>query len=191
VGTNDAGTTYTDYYFHSGGSITDSKGNTYAKISDITKSQVGLENVQNTAFYKRVTTVNDTPWNMAGTTNSAAFTIYAPITAGTSGQVLTSTAGTPSWTNQSSLSVGSAAIANRLALNGIADSTTYGTYAGIIQTNTGGPESESWHNSLKILHNNSSGYYTQLAQNFTGSHGLWHRSNRAGTISRWYKVIDD
>lgn len=35
VGTNDGGTTFTDYYFHPGGSITDSKGNTYAKTSDI------------------------------------------------------------------------------------------------------------------------------------------------------------
>lgn len=88
-------------------------------------------------------------------------------------------------------SAGSATTASRLGLNGIADSTAYGSYAGIIQTNSGGPESGSWHNSLKILHNNSAGYYTQLAHNFTGSHGLWHRSNRAGTISRWYRLIDD
>ena len=50
--------------------------------SDITKSQVGLGNVQNTAFYLRKTNVNGEDWNMAGTTNSAAFTIFAPTTAG-------------------------------------------------------------------------------------------------------------
>lgn len=84
------------------------EGNTVYHSGNLTKSTLGLGNVQNTAFYLRVTTVNGTAWNMAGTTNGAAFTIYAPTTAGTSGQVLTSTAGTPGWTNQSSLSVGSA-----------------------------------------------------------------------------------
>lgn len=79
---------------------------------NLTKSSIDLGNVQNTAFYKRSTYVNGTAWNMAGTTNSDAFTIYAPTTAGTSGQVLTSSGGTPSWTNQSSLSVGTAANAD-------------------------------------------------------------------------------
>lgn len=140
-------------------------------------------------LYTRLLGVNGTNWTFASTANSNATThIYAPTSAGTSGQVLTSSGGTPGWTNQSSLSVGQA---SRLGLNGIADSTTYGTYAGIYQSSSNGPESDNWHNSIKILHNNSSGYYTQLAQNFTGSHGLWHRSNRAGTISRWYRVLDD
>lgn len=63
-----------------------------------TGAHIGLGNVQNTAFYKRSTTVNGTPWNMAGTDNKAAFTIYAPTTAGTSGQVLVSSGGgAPSW----------------------------------------------------------------------------------------------
>ena len=86
---------------------------------------------------------------------------------------------------------GTSTNAYKLLLNGITDATTYGTYAGIIQDNSTGPEASHWHNSIKILHNNSAGYYTQLAHNFTGSHGLWHRSNRAGVISRWYKLIDD
>ena len=106
---------------------------------------------------------------------------------GTSGNYVT-------WTKNgtaNNLTVPFATTASRLGLNGIADATTYGSYAGIIQSSSGGPESGSWHSSLKILHNNAEGYYTQLAQNFTGSHGLWHRSNRSGTISRWYRVIDD
>lgn len=93
--------------------------NRIAWTTDITKSQVGLGNVQNTAFYQRQTTVNGTVWNMAGTTNGAAFTIYAPTTAGSSGQVLTSTAGTPGWTNQSSLSVGYATSAGSVAWGNI------------------------------------------------------------------------
>jgi hypothetical protein len=49
------------------------------------KTSLGLGNVQNTAFYQRNVTVNGTVWNMAGTNNSNAFTVYAPTAAGTSG----------------------------------------------------------------------------------------------------------
>lgn len=63
-----------------------------------TGAHIGLGNVQNTAFYKRSTTVNGALWDMAGTVNSEAFTIYAPETAGTSGQILVSNgSGAPSW----------------------------------------------------------------------------------------------
>lgn len=81
-------------------------------IKDISAAEakifIGLGNVQNTAFYKRSTSVNGAAWDMAGTNSSNAFTIYAPTTAGTSGQVLISSGGTPSWTNQSNITVGAA-----------------------------------------------------------------------------------
>ena len=78
----------------------------------------------------------------------------------------------------------------RIALNGISNDTTYGDYGGIIQSSSGGPNEGTWHNSIKILHNNSQGYYTQLAQQFTGDAGLWHRRNVAGTVSDWVKILD-
>lgn len=68
---------------------------------------------------------------------------------------------------------------------------TYGKYGGILQDSNKGPVSGSWSNRIKILHNNSTGYYTELAQNFTGRAGLWHRRNVAGTISEWTPVIDN
>lgn len=68
---------------------------------------------------------------------------------------------------------------------------TYGSYGGILQDSNKGPVSGSWSNRIKILHNNSTGYYTELAQNFTGTAGLWHRRNVAGTISKWTPVIDN
>lgn len=68
---------------------------------------------------------------------------------------------------------------------------TYGSYGGILQDSNKGPVSGSWSNRIKILHNNSVGYYTELAQNFTGTAGLWHRRNVAGTISEWTPVIDN
>lgn len=73
--------------------------------------------------------------------------------------------------------------------SGLLDAT-YGSYGGILQDSNKGPVSDSWSNRIKILHNNSTGYYTELAQNFTGTAGLWHRRNVAGTISEWTPVID-
>lgn len=78
-----------------------------AKITDITKTQVGLSNVQNTAFYQRATMVNGVNWSMAGTANAAAFTIYAPTTGGTAGYILKSNKdAAPTWIAQSDISAG-------------------------------------------------------------------------------------
>lgn len=73
--------------------------------------------------------------------------------------------------------------------SGLLDAT-YGSYGGILQDPNNGPATGSWSNRIKILHNNSSGYYTELAQNFTGTAGLWHRRNVAGVVSDWTPVID-
>jgi hypothetical protein len=67
---------------------------------------------------------------------------------------------------------------------------TYGSYGGILQDSNNGPAIGSWSNRIKILHNNSSGYYTELAQAMTGTAGLWHRRNVAGVVSGWTPVID-
>ena len=66
---------------------------------------------------------------------------------------------------------------------------TYGSYGGILQDSNNGPVAGSWSNRIKILHN-TSGYYTELAQAFTGTAGLWHRRNVAGVVSDWTPVID-
>lgn len=68
---------------------------------------------------------------------------------------------------------------------------TYGSVAGILQDDsTNSPIAGSWTNRLKILHNNSAGYYTELAHSFTGAEGVWHRRNVAGTVSPWRKLYD-
>ena len=74
--------------------------------------------------------------------------------------------------------------------SGLLDAT-YGSYGGILQDSNKGPASGSWSNRIKILHNNSTGYYTELAQAMTGTAGLWHRRNVAGTVSKWTPVIDN
>lgn len=73
--------------------------------------------------------------------------------------------------------------------SGLLDAT-YGSYGGILQDSNNGPATGSWSNRIKILHNNSSGYYTELAQAMTGTAGLWHRRNVAGIVSDWTPVID-
>ena len=73
--------------------------------------------------------------------------------------------------------------------SGLLDAT-YGSYGGILQDSNNGPAIGSWSNRIKILHNNSSGYYTELAQAMTGTAGLWHRRNVAGVVSDWTPVID-
>lgn len=73
--------------------------------------------------------------------------------------------------------------------SGLLDAT-YGSYSGILQDLNNGPATGSWSNRIKILHNNTSGYYTELAQAMTGTAGLWHRRNVAGVVSDWTPVID-
>lgn len=73
--------------------------------------------------------------------------------------------------------------------SGLLDAT-YGSYGGILQDSNNGPVAGSWSNRIKILHNNKSGYYTELAQAFTGTAGLWHRRNVTGVVSNWTPVID-
>ena len=68
---------------------------------------------------------------------------------------------------------------------------TYGQISGIVQDSTNGPRANEWSNRLKTLHNNSQGYFTELAQSFTGVEGVWHRRNIAGNISSWKQLYDD
>lgn len=87
------------------------------------------------------------------------------------------------------ISPGGPALKVDLNPSGLLDAI-YGSYGGILQDSNKGPVSGSWSNRIKILRNNSTGYYTELAQNFTGTAGLWHRRNVAGTVSEWTPVID-
>lgn len=83
-----------------------------AKKPSYTKSEVGLGQVQNTAFYERNCLVNGVLYKISGTANADTFTIYAPTTAGnTKGMVLVSSDQnfddkSPVWAMQSALVVG-------------------------------------------------------------------------------------
>ena len=69
--------------------------------------------------------------------------------------------------------------------------TNYGDYA-VFQQDFGRsdfPHSE-WFNSIKMLHNNSKGYFTEIATSFTGEDGMWRRALRNGKQVGWYKMLD-
>lgn len=82
--------------------------------SALTKSDVGLGNVENTAFYRRICIVNGTQYSMSGTVSADGFSIYAPTSYGSAeGMLLTSVAPlsndrTPIWKAPSSITVGKA-----------------------------------------------------------------------------------
>lgn len=56
-----------------------------------------------TTVYNRNLGVNGSQWTFLSAINAATTSIYAPTAAGTSGQVLTSTGGVPTWSNISSV----------------------------------------------------------------------------------------
>lgn len=125
------------------------------------------------AYYSSATAVND--WTTS--VGSSTLPIYI-------------NAGTPTACS-STLGVNITGRATKLSLNpsGLS-SATYGDYMGIIQDSTTGPSNNTWYNKIKILHSNTAGYYTELAQSFTGTEGLWHRRNVAGTVSSWKALLD-
>lgn len=166
-------------------------------IKDISAAEakkfIGLGNVQNTAFYKRSTTVNGTSWDMAGTINNAAFTIYAPTTAGTSGQVLTSTAGTPGWTNQSSLSAGYLKI-HDIRGNNYAPNSTNWPMNNIKAwfNNTGTPNGEWW-SGITVKGWDNTYNVWQLASTSTShsyaAYGLFFRTGNGSNWTNWKNVV--
>ena len=107
----------------------------------------------------------------------------------------TGTNATSNWSNTSSgLSINPTVTGKTLNASGqtvTLRDATYGQISGIVQDDTGSPLASQWSNRLKTLHNNAQGYFTELAQSFTGTEGVWHRRNVAGTISSWKQLYDD
>lgn len=90
----------------------------------------------------------------------------------------------------SSSAGGSADSALTLLYNNKFD-TTYGDYA-IFQQNYNISDfpHDGWFNSIKMLHNNSHGYFTEIATSFTGEDGMWRRALVGGGQLGWYKMLD-
>lgn len=91
------------------------------------------------------------------------------------------------FTDSTVANANSAATSSSLTVNGITSDVTYGTTAGIIQ-NTADNPTGYWWNKFRILHNNSKGYFTELAMPFKFSSGLYYRAMETGVLSEWYKI---
>lgn len=146
------------------------------KISDITTNDLA----SSSATKRRIwfcydnNTTGRPAYDDRFTIQTSTGTLFAPIFSGNlSGNATTAT---------------TAAYANKININGISNDTKYGTYGGIIQDSSTGPNSGAWHNTIKILHNNSAGYYTSIATQFTGDDGLWFKSYRNGVDQGWKRV---
>ena len=84
-------------------------------------------NTTHTSAYYRTTNVNGTNYAFWSHVNTAAFTIYAPTTAGTQGQVLTSNgSGAPVWSNQNNIAAGSATYLSITQINNESEINTTG-----------------------------------------------------------------
>lgn len=81
------------------------------KTINITPASIGLGNVRNQAFYESPVHINGNTWSLAVAVAKDGFNIYAPVTAGTSGQILKSTGGVPTWVDASGF-IGSTAWAD-------------------------------------------------------------------------------
>ena len=91
-------------------------------------------------------------------------------------------------------------MAQKLSINpSRLQTATYGNYGGILQLHGASAgyglyeacPTSAWYNIIKILHNNTGGYYTELAQSFLDQDGLWFRSRSAGNLNMWQRVTSE
>lgn len=75
---------------------------------------------------------------------------------------------------------------------------TYGSVSGVINVASiaaGNPD-DSWFHRLKMLHENASGYYTEIAVQMTGGSSLWFKTysggatNNPNNVNGWIQAVD-
>lgn len=127
-------------------------------------------------------------------TYTSSTKIFVPTSAGTSGQVLTSTGGVPAWTSQSAVVAGKATelknyYTSRPASANIASSGSGGliTFKATSSMNTAKPGSDS--HIVHLFWDSTGGYDSQIASDIrTGR--LQVRGCNAGTWNPWLTVLD-
>lgn len=164
-----------------------------------TLSEIGAMTIGSSGYgtaYMRVTTVNGTGWNMLGSSSGATFTIFAPTTAGSAGQLLTSAGAgkAPTWTTLADISIGSASQADKLTFEKIADINT-GTIGRFFTSTSAAPTnapSSAWTDGLTLAPNNDVQHKTQIAFcGLSNSVDLYIRSMYNAAWGTWRKLLTD
>lgn len=116
---------------------------------------------------------------------SSTASFYAPTSAGTSGQVLTSSGGTPGWTNQSSLSVGSATTATKFNSNRTIALT------GDVTGSVSGDGSSGWSIATTVQdnsHNHNSTTITPIVTKTYANTSYYATTSGSWDTSSWYFI---
>jgi hypothetical protein len=103
---------------------------------------------------------------------------------------------TDTWINSSNGLQNNPTIVGKMANSGGQSSlanATYGQVAGYINTNgiAQGCPTDDWWYKFKMLHNNSAGYYGEIAVQMTGGSSLRYKRVEAGADYGWVKVWDE
>ncbi|MFY1045380.1 hypothetical protein [Chryseobacterium sp. GP-SGM7] len=69
---------------------------------------------------------------------------------------------------------------------------TYGSVMGMVNTANvvNGNPRDNWFHRVKMLHNNSSGYYTEIGVQMTAGNSMWYKRYEDGTDYGWIQVWD-
>jgi hypothetical protein len=70
---------------------------------------------------------------------------------------------------------------------------TYGSVSGVLNSSgiAQGNPSDTWYHRIKMLHDNSAGYYTEIAVQMTGGNGMHYKRYEGGVDQGWIKVWDN
>lgn len=66
-------------------------------------------------------------------------------------------------------------------------SATYGVYGGFVQSSFDGPTEGEWFSRIKVLHNNTVGYYQEIAMPFF-QNDLYYRRMSEGVLKDWVRI---
>ncbi len=164
----------------------------------VTKNATDYSSAYAIGTSTRIPTERDIYYGLPTINNAHTYTsntkIFAPASAGTSGQVLTSTGGTPAWTSQSAVVAGKAAelknyYTSRPASANIAPSGSGGliTFKATSSMTTAKPGTDS--HIVHLFWDSTGGYDSQIASDAkTGR--LQLRGCNAGTWNPWLTVLD-
>jgi hypothetical protein len=77
--------------------------------------------------------------------------------------------------------------------NSFLQNATYGTQSGVLNvpsTANGNPTND-WYHRIKMLHNNTNGYFTEIAVAMTGAEAMYYKQYESGVDNGWIRLWDN